>query len=409
MALSFSSRFKVMKLTDSFAPLVGLFLGLLFLAGVRAQELVDPFADVVADPADDKAPVAPDTPIERFGPEQALYRIQSALLDETEFDFVELPLRDVVEYLSDLHKVQIKFDIKALDDAGLGTDLPITKSTNGVRLGAALNRLLGAVELTYAIEDEVLLITTASAAEQRPVVKLYPLQKLLAAGWSSETVRRVIGMESKGESELLGSYLAISQSQPAHRRTARLFETLYAAAAGAPAADAKGPGEFAVAQIERALQQKTMFDFTEAPLAADVCNYLGDLHHVRIEIDVKSLDDAGLGSDIPITHRVAQVTLASGLNRLLGEIGMTYLIEDELLLLTTAAAAEARPRVELYPLQSLVDSGWSMENLRRVIQMQTKTEGELLGSHLAICQSQPAHRRTARLMADLRAAAQGEQ
>ena len=82
-------------------------------------------------------------------------RIIRALDDETEFEFVDLPLTDVVEYLKQQHNIQIILDEQALLDEGIQPDEPINWSVSGISLRSALKIILEPLALTYVIQDEV--------------------------------------------------------------------------------------------------------------------------------------------------------------------------------------------------------------------------------------------------------------
>jgi hypothetical protein len=97
--------------------------------------------------------------------------ILKALEEKTVVEFVETPLQDAFEYLQKKHKIEIQLDKKALDDAGLGTDTPMTRSLKDVSLRAALRLLLKEYDLTFVIDNEVLLITTIDEAGQKLVMK----------------------------------------------------------------------------------------------------------------------------------------------------------------------------------------------------------------------------------------------
>jgi ferric-dicitrate binding protein FerR (iron transport regulator)/tetratricopeptide (TPR) repeat protein len=112
--------------------------------------------------------------LERYDPDQAIdlasrgqaeKRVQDALRSPTHLEFVEAPLQDVIDYLKDLHGIEIQVDKKALDDVGIANDTPITKQLKGISLRSALRLILRDLDLTYVIQDEVLLITTPEEAE----------------------------------------------------------------------------------------------------------------------------------------------------------------------------------------------------------------------------------------------------
>jgi len=113
----------------------------------------------------------------RQGPAEK--KISEALKSPTQLEFIETPLSDVVSYLKDYHDIEIQLDKKALDDGGVATDTPVSKNLKGISLRSALRLTLRELNLTYVIQDEVLLITTPEEAEQRLTVKVYPVADLV--------------------------------------------------------------------------------------------------------------------------------------------------------------------------------------------------------------------------------------
>ena len=109
-------------------------------------------------------------------------KIDEALDSPTQLEFIETPLQDVIDYLKDFHDIEIQIDKRALEGVGLGTDTPITKNLKGISLRSALKLLLREQDLTYVVQDEVLLITTQEEVENNPdymSVKVYPVADLV--------------------------------------------------------------------------------------------------------------------------------------------------------------------------------------------------------------------------------------
>ena len=111
--------------------------------------------------------------------DESLLRLRKILASPTQLEFVETPLADVLKYLSEYHKVTIAIDQKALDDVGIGTDTPITRSLKGVTLRSALALLLRDLNLTYIPGNDVILITTPEEAGNRLVTVIYPVADLV--------------------------------------------------------------------------------------------------------------------------------------------------------------------------------------------------------------------------------------
>ncbi len=112
-------------------------------------------------------------------PWENVARIEAALASPTEVCFVEAPLTEVLDYLKNHHQIEIQIDSKALEDAGVGTDVPVTIDLKGISLRSALNLMLRKLNLTWLIEDEVLLITIPEEAEQHLETKVYDVADLV--------------------------------------------------------------------------------------------------------------------------------------------------------------------------------------------------------------------------------------
>ncbi|MGA2257937.1 MAG: VWA domain-containing protein, partial [Thermoguttaceae bacterium] len=108
-------------------------------------------------------------------------KIDKALKEPTQIEFVETPLKDVVDYLKDLHKIEIQLDSAALKDGGVDESTQITKNLHNISLRSALKLLLDELKLKYVIHNEVLLITTPEKAESDDYMttKVYPVADLV--------------------------------------------------------------------------------------------------------------------------------------------------------------------------------------------------------------------------------------
>jgi hypothetical protein len=107
----------------------------------------------------------------------------------------------------------------------------------------------------------------------------------------------------------------------------------------------------AVPGIEVALEKPaSRFEFNETPLR-DVIAKIREAHGIPVELDQKALADAGFDLDTPITQCLSGISLRSALRLLLDNIGLTYLVKNEVLLITTREADVEHPTVRLYPLR----------------------------------------------------------
>ena len=108
-----------------------------------------------------------------------------------------------------------------------------------------------------------------------------------------------------------------------------------------------------VARIRKALDQKTEVDFAEQPLA-EVVAAIAHRHEIEVQLDVKALEEEGVGTETPISRQIKNVSLESALRLLLRDLDLTYIVRDGYLLITTKAEAEALISVRAYPVGDLL-------------------------------------------------------
>jgi hypothetical protein len=183
-------------------------------------------------------------------------KILAALDQKTELEFVDQPLSDVVDYLKQRHEIEIQLDTKALTDSGIGTDTPITKNVKGISLESALELMLRELDMTYVVCDEVMYLTTKSAAGNLLSTRTYPVADLvvredgaaLGDDYQSliELITTSVGPKTWDEVGGAGSIqefrnaraVVISQTFAVHRQVERLLASVRAArqeqAAAAP-------------------------------------------------------------------------------------------------------------------------------------------------------------------------------
>lgn len=493
-------------------------------------------------------------------PNEAEARIEAALKQPTKLEFVDQPMSDVVEFLQEHHKIPIQLDYRALVDEGIGSDTPIMAHLDGISLRSALRLVLGQLDLTYVVRNEVLMLTTRTEAENMLVLKMYPVRDLVSAesefrppsarreaqtrdfdslielitatiapttwdevggpgsitefahsqalafsqtaevheeiaellaalrrtrdkqlaaakalpqaaqeapevevesmqvkvyrlrpgaamhgrgmgrgffavpdkttsgeangkpapqqvmpakpapvqsppaqnGNRAKTARPVPAVQSGPDPKQLAKWaeeiavllpevvapeswkpgegfvraaagsLVIRQSEAVHRQVAELLNELLPGYAAAPATRGGASVRLAVpgpqidwpqeaeprpnakeVAIEKALDSKLDLVFVDAPLA-EVIEYIERQSHIPVLLDARALSDEGIGSDTPITRNLKGISLRAGLRLTLGELDLTYLVRDEVLLITTKTEAENMLTCKVYPVFDLV-------------------------------------------------------
>jgi type II secretory pathway component GspD/PulD (secretin) len=93
--------------------------------------------------------------------------IEHKLSTRVTLNFTDAPLRQVMDDLRASYGVNIYVDQQALDQEGVSMERPVSVKLEDVSLKSVLNLILKQVHLTYIIKDEVLQITSESAARGR--------------------------------------------------------------------------------------------------------------------------------------------------------------------------------------------------------------------------------------------------
>ncbi len=88
--------------------------------------------------------------------------IEQRMRQPINFQLKEMPLTRAMEDLAEIAGVPIVLDLKAIKDARISLDAPITFKASDIDMKTALNLMLRDFDLAFVIENEALLITTKS-------------------------------------------------------------------------------------------------------------------------------------------------------------------------------------------------------------------------------------------------------
>jgi len=147
--------------------------------------------------------------------------------------------------------------------------------------------------------------------------------------------------------------------------------------AGSPGADNQPPATACrclgdgdtVARIKQALAQPLKsggLDFSQQPLE-HIVNFIREQYNIPILIDTAALEDSGLTADEPVTVQVHGVTLKSALRWALGNLNLTYLISNEMVIVTTPEVAEEDLATCVYDVRDLASDSRSINALMDAI------------------------------------------
>jgi general secretion pathway protein D len=107
-------------------------------------------------------------------------------------------------------------------------------------------------------------------------------------------------------------------------------------------------------QIQQSLSKLIEAKFDERPLA-EVMDTISKMAGVNIHIDPQGLLAEGLTTDVPVTLNLAQpISLKSALNLLLKPKGLSYVIQNEVLLITSEQTRDKNTYTQVYYAADLV-------------------------------------------------------
>ncbi|MCO6043152.1 DUF4974 domain-containing protein [Aeoliella sp. ICT_H6.2] len=167
--------------------------------------------------------------------------------------------------------------------------------------------------------------------------------------------------------------------------------------------------------------------FQGAPLAR-VVDLLQEEYDIEVQLDVPALDDLGLSTHEPIDANLRSISLGAGLRILLRQLELVYVIEDEVLLITTEEEAWSHQITAVYPVGDLLQpqdadgnpSSATMDDLIDLIISNTRSDrwtyeggperylSAIQPGLLVVSVNQDLHEQIQQLLAALRAAKQHE-
>ncbi len=171
-------------------------------------------------------------------------RIEVALSSSTDFEFVDVPLKDMVEFISQLHNIQVLVDREALKEEGIQPDEPITLTLSQVSLKSGLRVMMEPLGLEYLIQNEVLMITTRIRADETMDTRVYNLRALSGMDGQElsqiieESIRSSPWEEIDGEGGVIHTLegcLVVTQSQRVHEDIRSLLAQLQRHQSNSPA------------------------------------------------------------------------------------------------------------------------------------------------------------------------------
>lgn len=305
--------------------------------------------------------------------------IESALEKKVSVAFDEQPLDTVIDYLREQMGVTVLADVRALDDVGLGVDIPVSAKLSDIPLRSLLRHLLQDFELTWTLRDGALVITTPEETESELETKVFDVVDLIRVNGQAapdeydydsiiSLITTTIAPQSwdtvggPGSIEAFRGGVVVSQTPDVLeliRETLAIFrkakEIAEEHADKAPPVVSVGfyDDDPAVIGIGRALESPLTFDFVETSLC-DVAAFVATECQINVVVDHKALDDVGIEEDVPITFRVKEMRVRHALTHILRDLELRWVCRDHALVITTPEEAESELLTVAYPVADLL-------------------------------------------------------
>jgi hypothetical protein len=111
-----------------------------------------------------------------------------------------------------------------------------------------------------------------------------------------------------------------------------------------------------VTKMEKALGsplRSAGLGFSDAPLQ-QVARVIEEEYGFPVRLDVPALDEIGISPEEPVTFSMSDISLRSALRLMLKHLQLTYIIRDEVLLITTPEAADQELIICVYDVREIV-------------------------------------------------------
>jgi hypothetical protein len=303
--------------------------------------------------------------------------VARALAQPADFKFIDTPLREIVAFIADRYKINVLLDTKALTDAGVTTETTYTIVLKRASLRSFLRIMLAQKDLAYYEKyGSELVITTDGAAKTRTTLQLYDIAKFAspvnafsagATPWDrvaqiiQSTVAPASWVENGGNGSLkiADGKIIVSQTDENQSQIADLLAQLGIARDLATLPENHQtpvtvlPVDAEERKVEEALDSRQDFDFVDNPLK-DVADALQTKLGIPIHLDPVAIANAGASENTEISLQLKQVRARDAMHDFLAAHGLSFIVDHELLEITTGDVAKTKTVTRIYPVGDLV-------------------------------------------------------
>jgi hypothetical protein len=268
-------------------------------------------------------------------PAEALHK---ALQSPADWSYRQAPLSEVARSLSERYRINVVLDESALHNTRWSPESRLSGRAKAETLGEALSALLAPHELTWSRHSEVVFLTSQDqpprvshvygVAQGTDAAKLRErlLREYRPNLWTREGRSGVASIAAYGKSALV-----IDHSSADHFAIARKYKDVLSLCVADEAA-----------LLPPELARPVDIHFVEAPLTA-VVKWPERESKLKVFVDEEGLRDTTIGLDTLISKRLRNVSLATGLDLVLGDHGLAWYHERGVVWIVTREEQETRP------------------------------------------------------------------
>jgi hypothetical protein len=333
--------------------------------------------------------------------------------------FEDKLLRDILEWLQKAQKLDVQLDRKALEEAAYDLYEPLNEELANEPVYLLLNRLR-ARGLDWYLDDGIIHLTTKTANENHHYTVSYLLSDLLDAGYAGgdelvQVLESTISPTTwksnggQGSAIVLGDVLFIRQTSNEHLAVAGLLAAL------------KNHGRRTYTLDPPEHQQ--LRELLDKPVTAKIQNVpfhkaipeLSKILKARILVDQRALEEAAFDDRTLMTLEGREQKLRHLLRGLTANYGLTRVVRDGAIMITTKIAAENEHLTAVYDVRDLCRDDGEADALMSTIGEQAYPtywkmnggQGDMMFAKtgvMVVCQPEEVHDEVLRLLENYRSA-----
>jgi hypothetical protein len=311
----------------------------------------------------------------------ATAHLEAELVRNTDVQYLDTQLGDVVNDLELRHKIEIELDVAALAADGK-LETPITKTISKLPLNGTLNHLLRDKYMAWYVRDGILMITTAKAARAITETTVFSVAGLALGDGEPdyaaiETVVEAIVFRAAGvrvnrtlRSHRSTKTLVVATNPLEQREVERLIGEMHEAMRYEGERRVLPLPTEAEAKIDQVLAGPGELQYLDTQLG-DVRADLEVRYGIHIELDEEGIKDAGndgsRGAEALVNYACKNVALGPALERALDPLGLTW-TRDEISVIVTSKLLEPSFQVRrIYRVGDLANSAEDYDELAKLI------------------------------------------